>query len=178
MKNVIKCVIAIVSIFLIAGCGSDNKNKDKELVANLSNEIVLSEEGASAVCKVDTDMSSNNSYVIGAKFVIYADKNEIVTKMISIQLAESNDIDLLKAVMNKTEEDHDLAKEFGGYEYEMNLDGNRLYTKVTIDFTELDMEKMVEADSSLLTFLNDDYKYTLKEYMRMYEAVGVECTKK
>lgn len=178
MKTVTKCIIAIVSIFLITGCGNENKKKEKELTANLSNEIVLSEEGASAVCKADTDMNSDNTYVIGAKFVIYADSNDIVTKMISIQLAESNDIQQLQAVMSRTEEDHDLAKEFGGYEYEISLDGNRLTTKVTIDFTEMDMEKMVEADSSLLTYLNDDYKYTLKEYMRMYEAVGVTCTKK
>lgn len=176
MKKLLKYATIILCIGLIAGCTS--KKEEKELTKNISKEIELSEDGSSAVCTADFDYTNTEGFVTGSKFIIYTDNNNIVTKVISQEIAESNRDEVLENLRENIEENYGVANQYGGYTNNVQTKGNRLTITTTIDYTILDMEKMATDNEELKVYLNKDYKLTLTEIQAMYMAVGAECNAK
>lgn len=176
MNKFRKYLAIVLCIGLITGC-SDNK-EEKKLTENISSEINLDEKDASAVCHVDYDYTNSNGFVSGSKFIIYADRNNIVTRIIGRQIAESNDQSVLDTFEQSLEENYSVSSQYGGYDYEINQKGNRLTVDTNIDYTVLDMEAMATDNEELKVYLNKDYKFTLDSVQSMYMAVGVECEEK
>jgi len=174
MKKFASCVAFIIFLGLITGCGNNENTRD--LNTNLSTEIELSTEGASAVCTIDTDMNTNNRFVMGAKFVIFTEA-DIVTKVNVVEMAESNDSRTLREVRRELEERYERASQYGGYTYDIRLENNRLTISVTVDHTEVDFRQMANDDQSLLLHLNEDFRFTLQTIIQMYESIGVRCNR-
>lgn len=176
MNKLIKCAAIFLCIGLITGC--NDKKVEKELNKNISNDIELSEEGAAAVCTADFDYTKTNGFVTGSKFIIYTDNNNIVTKVVTQEIAESNDESVLEIFKDSVEENYSVANQYGGYTYNIQTKGNRLTITTTIDYSILDMEKMATDNEELKVYLNKDYKFTLTQLQAMYTVVGAECKTK
>ncbi len=175
MKKFNKLILCILAIVLLSGC---NEEKEEKLEANLSKDIILEEGNASAICTVDKDYSDSNGYVIGAKFIIYADENDIVTRVVGQQIAASNNKGKLSTLQNKMTEDYKRASEYGGYTYDIKLSGKKLIINTDIDYTKLNLEEMAKNNENLSAYLTEDYKYKLSDIQAVYMTTGAECQTK
>lgn len=175
MKKVIKLFLVMICIILITGC---DDAKEEKITANLTEDILIDEEGASAVCKVDYDYSDSEGYVMGAKFVIFTDENDIVTRVVGEQIAASNNKGKLANLQSKMESTYLDASKYGGYEYDIKISGKKLIIDTDIDYTKLNLEEMAKNNEDLKAFLTEDYKYKLSDIQAMYIMTGAECTTK
>ncbi len=166
-------VLVVLLVFLLIGCGEEKK---EELETDLSQKIELSTEGAKAVCSSDFDYSDTNGYVTGSKFVIYADDNNIVTRIVGRQIATSKDKKILQEFQDSLEVNYGISSNYGdGYQYYMELLGDQLIVDTDIDYTNYDMEEMAKDSEELKEYLTEDYKFTLSAVKSMYMAVGSDC---
>lgn len=173
MKNFIKYLVIIVCVITITGCGA--KEKEVALPKNLTETINLDSDGAATVCFANYDYSDTQGYVTGSKFVVFTDENNIVTKIISQEVVMSNDEEILDVFKESLERNYSTASQYGGYDYKINVSGNKLTSDVTLDYTEMDLKSMAIDNKDLKIYLNDDYKFTLSSIKSMYMSVGAEC---
>lgn len=160
------------SLSLLVGC---NESKEEEIEANLTEGIVINEEGASAICQIDYDYTDTEGYVMGAKFVIFTDENNIVTRVVGEQIASSNNKSKLASLQTKMEDTYEKASEYGGYTYDIKISGKKLIIDTDIDYSKLNLEEMAKNNDELKAYLNDDYKYTLSSIQATYMSTGAEC---
>ncbi len=178
MKNLGKKLLCIFIIGLLVGC---NETKENDLNKNLSDEILLEEEGASAVCEANYDYSDTEGYVVGAKFVIYAD-GDIVTRIVGQQIASSNNKSTLVKFQESLEENYSSARQYAteedGYIYKLKSTGNKLYVDTDINYSKMNMEELTNNSEDLSVYLNEDKQFTLASVQSMYMAMGAECRAK
>lgn len=174
MLKVIKYFSIILCIFILVGCGNEEK-KEKELPTNIAEEIELDTEGAAAVCKAEYDYSDTEGFVTGSKMVIFTDENDIVTKIVTQEKVFSYDKDVLETLKEGIERNYSASSQYGGYEYKIEIEGNELVSNVTLDYTEMDLKSMANDIEDLKVYLNDNYQYTLSSVKSMYMSAGAEC---
>ncbi len=178
MKNLGKCLLCFFIISLLVGC---NEKEEKELKKNLSEEILLDEDGASAVCEANYDYSDTKGYVVGAKFVIYTD-GEVVTRIVGQQIAASNNKSTLVKFQEKLEESYNTTSQYAteedGYIYKLKSTGNKLYVDTDINYTKMNMEELTKNSEDLSVYLNDEKQFTVSSVQSMYMAIGAECRTK
>ncbi len=180
MKKISLWLVALGVMVTLSGCGENNNNKKEELVADLSSQIELDQKNASSVCTVDYDYAETEGYVMGAKFIIYADKDGYVTKLVSRQLLKSNNRPTIIDFQQSVERDSSATKEYGpdgGYDYKVSVDGNILTVDTTIDYTKFNLEELSQGDNAetLKSYLTDDYRFTLSNIKSMYLEKGAQC---
>lgn len=179
MKNFGKCLLILLTISLLVGC---NEKKDETLNKNLSDEILLDEDGASAVCEANYDYSDTEGYVVGAKFIIYADGNDVVTRIVGQQIASSNNKSTLVKFQEALEENYSSSSQYAtdenGYTYKLKSTGNKLYVDTDIDYTKMNLEELSKNSEDLSVYLTEDYQFTLSSIQSMYMAIGAECRTK
>lgn len=174
MKVFIKYLSISLCILFITGCGT-KEEKETKLPTNLVEEIKIDTTGSAAVCTAEYDYSDTQGYATGSKFAIFADENEIVTKIITQEIVVSNDNDILDIFQDSLERNYSTFSQYGGYDYEITIDGNKLISNVTIDYTKADLKTMASDNESLKIYLNDDNKFTLNSVKSMYMSSGAEC---
>lgn len=175
MRKLNKLFLCFLCIFLLAGC---NEEKEQKLEANLTKDITIDEEGASAVCHVDYDYTDSEGYVMGAKFVIFTDNDDIVTRVVGQQVVASNNKGKLTTLETKMKDTYKEASKYGGYDYDIKINGKKLIIDTDIDYTELDLEEMSKNNEDLKAYLTEDYKYKLSDIQAMYMMTGAECNTK
>ncbi len=169
MKKLTKIAI-VFSLFLLVGCGE----KKVELEKNISSTIDIDDKEAKMVCYADYDYSELD-YVMGAKYAVFADGENKVTKVISREIIESNDGAKLDEFETYMSENHDAAKKYGGYDSNIARSSNRVTSDVTIDYTYFDMEQFTEDNKG-----NDKVKIelTLDSLESQYVSLGATCERK
>ena len=174
MKKFIKYLCIILCIVVISGCGSKEKEEEK-LPTNLVETIQIDETGAAAICTAEYDYSDTQGYTTGSKFVVFTDEDDYVVKIVTTEVVASNDDAILELFEESLERNYSMFSQYGGYDYEITIDGNKLISNVTIDYTETDLETMAADNESLKIYLTEDYKFTLKSVKSMYMSSGAEC---
>lgn len=173
MNNKFKLsIILIISCIILSGCDS---NTDKELEKNISSSIEIDEKDASLVCTTDYDYTELN-YTLGSKYVVYADKDGKVTKVISREIISSTDKAKLDDFETYLNQNHSLASAYGGYEYNVVKENNKVTSDVTIDYSEFDLKRFSEENSS-----NSNSKIeelTIDSIEKQYVSLGAECNRK
>ena len=98
MTKFIKYFSIMICVFVLVGCGNEEKEKNKELPTDIANNIKLDTKGSSAVCTAEYDYSDTDGFVTGSKMVIYADENGIVTKIVTQEKVFSYDESILETI--------------------------------------------------------------------------------
>ena len=168
MKKVITTLLVTTSI-LLTGCGN---NKNKELDTNLSKSIKINDEGAKLICTTDYDYTDLN-YVLGSKYVVFADENDKVTKVISKEVIQSNDESKLKEFEDYLVQNHSAAVQYNGYDYNIDKENNKVISSVEIDYTVFDIKKFYEDNDE-----KADSNLTLDSMEKQYISLGAECKRK
>ena len=61
------------------------------------------------------------------------------------------------------------------YKYNVIIEENTLTSTVNIDYTKIDINELLEIDSSVQQLLNDNKKVDLDKITQVYESAGAVC---
>lgn len=169
MKKKYLIVFMIIICFIITGCKEEKKVK---LDTNLSNTINIDDDGAKLICTMDIDYTEYD-YTLGSKYVVFADKNKKVTKVVSSEIINSSDEEKLDEFESYLNSNHDLAMQYNGYTYAVKREKDKVISEVTIDYSEFDLKKFIEENKSVT-----DEELTLDSIEKQYVSLGATCTRK
>ena len=168
MKKMLS-ILMLSSLIFLTACGEKVKVK---LDTNLSQSIRINEEGAKLVCTTDYDYTDLN-YTLGSKYVVFADDNDKVTKVIAKEIIQSNDDDKLKEFEEYLVQNHSAAVQYNGYDYNIDKENNKVISTVEIDYKEFDIKKFYEDNEE-----KADANLTLDSIEKQYVTLGAECKRK
>ena len=165
MKRNILLIISICLLCIItSGCG-----KDDYKVVNCTREVEATES-------FKTDM----------KYKLYYEDNYVM-EMHSVEKITAED-SVLNQYKEAYEKSYSKYKGLEYYDYNINIKNGTLTSKVDIDYTKIDMDKLLEIDgpvelkeegSDKKTKYNvyKDGKVLLDESIKLYERLGAKCDK-
>lgn len=174
MSKIIKYFSIILCLFLLVGCNKETE-KEKTLPTNMIEKIELDTKDAAAVCTAEENYSDTEGYVTASKMAIYADENGIVTKIVSQERVYSYDKAILEILQEGIERNYSASSQYGGYDYEVKIEGNELISNVTIDYTEMDLKSMANDLEELKVYLNENNQFTLDSVKSMYIVAEAKC---
>lgn len=170
MKKKILSMVMVIIFLLITGC---KEKQIKELSTSISKDINIKEDGAKLICTTDYDYTELN-YTLGSKYVVFADEDGKVTKIISEEIIESTDESKLEEFESYLNKNHDVAVQYKGYTYDVKKEDNKVISDVTIDYSEFDAKKFISEND-----LEDSIKeLTIDSIEKKYIALGATCNKK
>ncbi len=150
MKKLI--VLLPVMLILLTGCGA----KEGTIKCTLSSKDAV------------------NGYSLESEYNInykgdYVEKVDTVEKVTS----ESEEIlDTFKTTLNDTYSK--MNDTYGGYDYNVTKDGDTVTSKVTIDYSKMDIEQFVKDQPSLKSYV-DDNKLKVDGIKDLYKTMGATC---
>jgi len=171
MKKINLLLLLVISTLIFTGCAEEKK---KELKTDISKDIKIDDTGASLVCTTDHDYTELN-YVIGSKYVVFAEENNKVTKIISKEIIESTDQTILDDFERYLNENHNAALQYGGYTYDIKREDDKITSSVNIDYNEFDIAKFAKENESVE---QDITVMTVDELEKQYISLGAECKRK
>ena len=153
MKKVIYSVTLVLTVVLFtAGCGSSNTIK----------------------CTLESDQSASG-YKIKAEYVIYKD-GDIASKVETTETIESSNTTVLSYFEKSAKEQYKTNNEkYGGYDYKITNENGKVTSKVIVDYTKQDLNKFIEDNPAMKSYVNEDNKLTVDGVKTMYESLGATC---
>lgn len=152
MKKVLSGVVAITLIALLSGCGGT-----KEMQCTLeSNDVV-------------------NGYQLKSTYNITYNGN-IVEKVNTIEEVTSDDettLDTLEEYFDSTYST--MNDTYGGYTFDITRSDNTITSNVTIDYSKVDLEQLVNDQPSMKSIINSKNQMTLEGIQSLYEDMGATC---
>lgn len=149
MKKFLAVVMCIGVLFL-TGCGAE---KEKTLKCSRT----LNQSG------IKMDLSYNVNY-----------KGDYVTKVKSVEKIISSDSATLEAYKEQLEKTTESVSKIEHYDHDVKIDGDTLTSTITIDYTKIDTDKLIETDSSLKQLIKKG-KVSVKDIKTLYNGLGVTC---
>lgn len=173
MRKYLKIFLVFVISFVLVGCGNNSEDVEKEPNGKIAEE---KEEVKTKVvsCKLEKEDTAN-SYTLVTTYELTVE-DEIVKQNKMKEVITSSSQDMLtyfETYMKTTYES--MNSKYGGYEYSITNDGKQVISNTTIDYTKVDIEKMVEDDASMKLMVNSDNKVTLSGVKTVYKTLGIEC---
>lgn len=158
--NVILCLLIS---FSLTGCFNNNKNISD------SNDKTLT-----TVCRGEQEIKEG----ISANFKYeLTSKNDNVLTLISTETIESSDSEYLENVKKSIEDTYSIYNNIKYYEYEIKIEDNKLISTVNIDYSKIDLNKLVDIDKANENIIVDG-KVSLNNLKNMYESLGSVCVDK
>ncbi len=148
-----KFLILFICLFIVSGC-------DKQEVVNcsLSSKNVIT----------GYDLESNYKIIYKGDYALSVETEEIIT-------SESSDVlDYFEEELNNSY--NSLNEAYGGYEINITRDNNKLTSKVTIDYSKMNVEQYV-TDVPALKEYTDNNKLLKDGIISLYESLGATCDK-
>ena len=119
--------------------------------------------------------SNQSDYKITSNYVITSRKG-IVDKVELEQVIESNTSSLLDNYREILARQYNSYNNlYGGYKYNLYLEGNKLTLNLIINYDKVNKEKFITDNVSFKEFVNDKNEFTLDGAKKMYEASGMKC---
>lgn len=163
-------LLIVINMSILTGCNGTSENK---LETNISEKINIDDNGASLVCTTDYDYTELK-YVLGSKYVVFADDKGKVTKVISREIISSTDEAKLDEFENYLNENHTAALQYNGYSYNVKRENQQVVSDVTIDYNEFDLKKFASENEGT----NIDGDLTVDSIETKYVSLGAKCERK
>lgn len=170
MKKKTLTILLTIICILLTGC---EDSSEKELDKNISESINIDDSSASLVCTIDIDYSEYN-YTLGSKYVVFADNDNKVTKVVSSEIINSTDVEKLDEFESYLNANHDVAMQYNGYTYDVTREDDKVTSMVTIDYSEFNLSKFLEENESS-TQLDE---LTVDSIEKQYVSLGASCNRK
>ena len=152
MRKISLFVLVLFASILLVGCGS--KGEPKILTCTLDRNIT-SEAKLSSVYKV----SYTDRYV-----------NSIQT----IETITSDSDSMLSTYKEQFDKVYANYRKIKGYNNSIRKEDNKLISTTDIDYQTINMDELIEIDSSIASFLEDG-KLKVSDIKTAYEASGATC---
>jgi len=157
MKIKLCYVFLFLFLFLMVmtfGCSNEKKSK-QVMICNLNS-------------------NNKNASITSVYKVFY--KNNIVE---SVELTEemlSEDEEILNTMLETTKNTYySLNEAYGGYTYEVNLEDGKIVSYAIIDYSNMNLEKLLKDKQDMSDYVNSDNKLTKEGIQSMYESIGAIC---
>ncbi len=148
MKKII--ALTLLSLILITGCG-----KEKTMTC--------------------TRTMNQNSISFDLKYEVEYLK-DYVTKIKSTEMVKSSDKNVLESYKETVEKTYEPYKDVEHYNYSVEITEDTLISKTDLDYTKIDVDKMIEIDSANSKIIKDG-KIKLEDIKNTYETMGLICSK-
>lgn len=153
MKKFIRLTFVLMLMLVLAGCNG------KEQVLKCSS---ISDQSASG-------------YKLKSNYDIYY-SDDVVSKIITTETVSSKNTTILAYFEKQLKNQYKVNNEsFGGYTYKITNKDGKVVSKVTIDYSEMDIDKFVKENPAMKSFVNKSNQITLKGVKSMYESMGATC---
>ena len=152
MKKFFKLTFVFMLVALLAGC-----------------------KGGYVVTKCSsTSDQSASGYTIKSEYNIY----DVVSKVEITETVTSKNTTIL-AYFEKQHKDQYKANNntYKGYTYNVTNKDGKVVSKVTIDYSKMDLNKFIKDNPAMKSYVNKDKKITLNGIKKMYESMGSTCEK-
>ena len=133
MKKFSICLLLVLSVILLSGCGRESI-LDK--VEKEDNEKVL---------KCTRKTTEQDNLTTSFKYSIYY-AGEYVTKTVAIEKVTSEDDDILKTYKEAYEKVFSNYKDIDYYDNEVKKEGNTVSTTTVVDYRKVDVNKIIEIE--------------------------------
>ena len=151
-KFVFSMALVLTTILFVTGCGSSEK----------------------ITCTLESDQSASG-YKLKSEYVIYSD-GEVVSKVETTETVESTNNTVLAYFEKTLKEQYKTNNDkYKGYDYEVTNKDGKVVSSVTIDYSKMNLNKFIEDNEAMKSFVNSDNKLTVKGVKSMYESVGATC---
>ncbi len=127
----------------------------------------------SVKCTLESKDAVNN-YSLAATYTINY-KGELVESVDTVEeivTEEKTILDTYETTLNDTYSK--MQKTYGGYDYKITKDKDKLTSKVTIDYNKMDIDQFVKDQPALKNFVKNS-KLTVEGIQSMYETMGATC---
>ena len=153
MKKILYFVLlTIVSFGFLTGCGQEK----------------------TIACKRFSDQSISG-YEINTEYNISYD-GDIVNKVEITEVVESKNKTILSDFEEKNKEQYKENNiKYRGYSYKITNENNKLVSKITIDYSKVDLDTFIKDNPAMKKFVNKDNKLTIDGVKAMYESTGATC---
>ena len=150
MKKTLLLSIFVFAIFMV-GCGKDSDSVMK--------------------CNINTNLGT---YTLNSDYEVHHDGKYVksITTTETVSSTDSSIIDQMATYMDSMYQE--LSDTYGGYKYNVTKNNGKVVSNVTVDYTKINLKKLVEDDESAKLFVEDD-KVTLEGIKETYKNLGVEC---
>lgn len=153
MKKYFMVLTLIITVFMVSGCGKKEVMKTCTL----------------------TQTNSVQGYKMENEYKIYG-TGKVVDKVITTEtIISDNDeiLDYFEEYVNSTYKT--MNDNYGGYEYSIKRDNDKLISKTTIDYNKMNIKKYVEDNSIMKNYANSDNQLLISGITQIYELMGATC---
>lgn len=155
-KRYLFLAIVMVGVFLITGCSS----KSKDIVNN----------GNVMTC---TRSVNKNGMKTSLNYKVYYDGDD-VTRIKSEESIQMENNKSLKGYKEQIEKVYEPYKNVKFYNYNIAIRGNKLISKVDINYSKIDTNKLIEIDKANSQIITDG-KIKVSSVKSLYEKLGATC---
>lgn len=155
MKKKILFIMLGLTLLLVTGCGNEMEVTKCTLTSN----------------------DTTNGYKLDAVYNIYA-KNDEVQKVETTETVTSSSDSVLsyfESYIKKTYKAYNDS--YGGYTYTVTNSDGKVISKVTIDYTKLNIKQFVKDNSSMKSYVDSNNMITTDGMKTLYEKLGASCQK-
>ena len=117
-----------------------------------------------------------NNVEMDLRYEVYYEGDN-VNKVQSTEKVISDDEATLQTYQDQVESIYSNFDNVEHYNYEVSIEGDTLTSTTDIDYTKIDMNQLLEIDSSVEQLLNDNGKIDLDNITKVYEQAGATCSK-
>ena len=149
MKKII--ILGVALLILVTGCGTEKEQK--------------------MIC---TRTSNMNGVKIDLRYEVTYQGNK-VNKVESTEKVESDSKETLNTYKEAVENLYSNFDNIENYKYNVIIEGYTLTRTVKIDYAKIDINELLEIDSSVQQLLNDNKKVDLDKITQVYESAGAVC---
>lgn len=155
-KRYLFLAIVMVGVFLITGCSSK------------SNDIV--NNGNVMTC---TRSVNKNGMKTSLNYKVYYEGDD-VTRIKSEESIQMENNQSLKGYKEQIEKVYEPYKNVKFYNYNIAIRGNKLISKVDINYSKIDTNKLIEIDKANSQIITDG-KIKVSSVKSLYEKLGATC---
>lgn len=155
-KRYLFLAIVMVGVFLITGCSS----KSKDIVNN----------GNVMTC---TRSVNKNGMKTSLNYKVYYEGDD-VTRIKSEESIQMENNQSLKGYKEQIEKVYEPYKNVKFYNYNIAIRGNKLISKVDINYSKIDTNKLIEIDKANSQIITDG-KIKVSSVKSLYEKLGATC---
>lgn len=102
-------------------------------------------------------------------------EEKYVQQINSVEKITSEDSSVIESYKDLLETTYASYKEIDHYKNNITISGNTLTSTTDIDYTKIDVAKLIEIDSANSQLFNDDNKVELSTLKELYESMGTTC---
>ncbi len=154
MKKILKLSVVMLLALVLVGCGA---KEDKVLKCTLKQNDVVNGYSAESIYEITTD-------------------GKIVKNVVSTEIVTSSDESILKTFETTLKNSYGKMNEtYGGYDNNIKIENGKLTSVTKIDYTKLDIKKLVEDQPTMKNATNSSNQLTLEGIQAIYKALGATC---